>query len=53
LPPEKLKQVVLERVEQAAPDSRRLAFEVSEQYPANWRKSIPVVLEALKETGSD
>ena len=51
LPPEKLRQVVWERVEQAAPDSRRLAFEVSEQYPANWRKSIPVVLEALKETG--
>ena len=53
LPPEKLKQVVWERVEQAAPDSRRLAFEISEQYPANWRQSIQVVLDALKETGSD
>jgi len=50
LPPEELKQVVLERVEQAAPDGKRLAFEVSEQYPGNWRESIPVVLEALKET---
>ena len=40
----------VERVAEAAPDGRRLAFEVSEQYPANWRDSMPVVLEALKET---
>jgi hypothetical protein len=26
-------------VEQAAPDGRKLAFEISEQYPANWRES--------------
>jgi len=50
LPPAELREVVLERVEQAAPDGRKLAFEVSEQYPANWRESLPVVLEALKET---
>lgn len=50
LPPEQLRTLVLERVEQAAPDGRRLAFEVSEQYPANWKESVPVVLEALKET---
>ena len=50
LPPEQLKRVVLERVAEAAPDGRRLAFEVSEQYPDNWRESIPVVLEALRET---
>lgn len=49
-PPEELKRVVLERVAEAAPDGRRLAFEVSEQYPDNWRESIPVVLEALRET---
>jgi hypothetical protein len=32
------------------PLAERFAFEVSEQYPANWRESMPVVLEALKET---
>jgi len=45
-----LRSVVLERVEQAASDGRRQAFEVSEQYPANWRESLPVALAALKET---
>jgi hypothetical protein len=30
LPPEELKQVVWQRIQQAAPDGRRLAFEVSE-----------------------
>jgi hypothetical protein len=50
LAPEELKRVVLERVEEAAPDGHRLAFEVSEQYPDNWKTSMPVVLEALKET---
>jgi len=50
LPPAALKALVLQRVTEAAPDGRRLAFEVSEQYPANWRKSMPVVLDALKET---
>jgi len=50
LPPAELKATVLSRVEQAAPDGTKLAFEVSEQYPANWKDSIPIVLEALKET---
>jgi hypothetical protein len=50
LPPQALKDLVLARVQEAAPDGRKLAFEVSEQYPANWKTSIPVVLEALKET---
>ena len=50
LPPQELKELVLKRAAEAAPDGRRLAFEVSEQYPANWRESMPVVLEALKET---
>lgn len=50
LSPEQLGALVLERVEQAAPDGRKLAFEISEQYPANWRESVPVVLDALKET---
>jgi hypothetical protein len=50
LPPEQLKALVLERIEQAAPDGRRLAFEVSEQYPDNWKESMPVILQALRET---
>ncbi len=50
LPAEELKQVVLSRVAEGAPDGRRLAFEVSEQYPANWCESLGVVLEALRET---
>jgi hypothetical protein len=50
LPPEQLRALVLDRVAQAAPDGRRLAFEVSEQYPDNWKESIPVVLDALRET---
>jgi hypothetical protein len=50
LPPEKLRAKVLELVAQGSVGGRRLAFEVSEQYPANWRESMPVVLEALHET---
>jgi hypothetical protein len=50
LPPKELHRKVLEMVEQAGPDGRRLAFEVSEHIPANWFDSMPVVLEALKET---
>ena len=50
LPPRQLKELVLERVQEAALDGKRLAFEVSEQYPSNWRESIPIVLEALQET---
>lgn len=50
LPPAELRELVLKRAAEAAPDGRRLAFEVSEQYPANWRDSMPVVLKALQET---
>lgn len=50
LPPKALRRKVLEMVEQAAPDGRRLAFEVSEYLPANWKESMPVVLDALRET---
>ena len=49
LPPAELKALVWQRVAEAAPDGRRLALEVSEQYPANWKESMPVVLEALQE----
>ena len=49
LPPEDLKALVRDRVQQAAPDGRRLAFEVSEHSPTNWPISMPVVLDALRE----
>lgn len=49
LPPKELKELVRNLVKQAAPDGKQLAFEVSEQYPDNWKQSIPVVLEALNE----
>jgi EAL domain-containing protein (putative c-di-GMP-specific phosphodiesterase class I) len=52
LPPAQLKARVLELVAQATRDGAKLAFEVSEDLPANWRESIPVVMEALKETRS-
>jgi len=50
LPPAELRQLVLARVEEAAPDGRGLAFEISEVLQENWRESIPIVLAALKET---
>jgi hypothetical protein len=50
LPPDELCALVLRRVKQAAPDGTRLAFEVSEQLPENWKTSIPIVLDALRET---
>ncbi|MBN1874582.1 MAG: hypothetical protein JXA33_10165 [Anaerolineae bacterium] len=49
LPPQDLKDLVWARIQEASSDGRRLAFEVSEQYPANWQTSIPVVLETLNE----
>ena len=49
LPPQELKELVAKLVSQGAPEGRRLAFEVSEQYPHNWKESMPVVLEALNE----
>ena len=52
LPPAELRETVLTRVQEAGPDGTKLAFEVSEQYPANWRESMPVVLDALRETGN-
>lgn len=49
LPPAQLKAYVHRLIDEAAPDGRRLAFEVSEDLPANWRESLPVVLEVLRE----
>jgi len=52
LEPKKIRETILDAVQQAAPEGRRLAFEISEAIPDNWKESIPVVLEALKETRS-
>ena len=48
LPPEKLKEIITESVYQASEDGRNLAFEISEDIPANWQESIPFVLDTLK-----
>jgi hypothetical protein len=50
LPPQQLRELVLNRIAEGAPDGKRLAFEVSEQYPNNWKESMSVVLDALNET---
>lgn len=50
LPENELHDLVLDRVSQASQDGRKLAFEVSEQYPENWQTTLPVVLKALQET---
>ena len=51
LAPDELKQEMWRRVQDGAPDGRRLAFEVSEDRPARWRESMPVILAALNEMG--
>ncbi len=50
LPAHNLSDLVLRMVADAAPDGRRLALEVSEDLPPRWRESIPVILDALRET---
>ncbi len=47
LPEDELRELVVDLVKQAAPDGRKLAFEVSEQYPDNWQQSMPIVLDTL------
>ena len=47
LAPDDLKQEILSRVQDGAPDGRGLAFEVSEDRPARWRESMPVILATL------
>ena len=48
---DELKQEMWRRVQDGAPDGCRLAFEVSEDRPARWRESMPVILAALNEMG--
>lgn len=49
LPAEKLKEIIYDLVREGTINGKNLAFEISEHYPQNWKESIPVVLEALKE----
>jgi len=49
LPEERLREAVIARRERAG--KRGLAFEISEDVPGNWRESIPVVLDTLRELG--
>ena len=46
---EQLRKQIRNLTDQAAPDRRLLAFEISEDRPENWRESIPAVLETLKD----
>jgi hypothetical protein len=50
LPPERLRREVLQRVADGSAGGARLAFEISEDLPVSWEHSVPVVLEALRET---
>jgi hypothetical protein len=52
LAPDELKQEIWRRAQAGTPDGRRLAFEVSEDRPARWRESMPVILAALNEMGA-
>lgn len=49
LPPEQLAESVIAKRERAG--KRAFAFEISEDVPANWRESVPVVLETLEKLG--
>lgn len=49
LPAEDLTEQVHRMIEEGSVDGRLLAFEVSEQYPANWYDSMPVVLDAIND----
>lgn len=48
-PEEVLRQAVIDKRQRAG--KQALAFEISEDLPANWRETIPVVLETLKDLG--
>ena len=42
-----LRQAVMDKRQRAG--KQALAFEISEDLPANWQESIPIVLDTLKE----
>jgi len=47
LEPQDLRKKIHEFIRQASPDGLNLWFQISEDLPTNWEKSIPVVLDAL------
>jgi hypothetical protein len=47
LPPLELQALVRDMVRKASAGGSKLAFEVSEDVPENWKESIPVVLETI------
>jgi hypothetical protein len=49
LPPAQLRAAVCEMAQLGWTSGSRMAFEVSEHLPINWRESMPVVLAALQE----
>jgi hypothetical protein len=49
LPPDELREAVMAMRERAG--KQGLALEISEDVPANWRESVPVVLRALADVG--
>ncbi len=52
LPADELRQRICDLVAAAAPEGKRLALEVSENLPGNWRDSMPIVLDTLNELGT-
>ena len=48
-PEQVLRKAVLQKRQRAG--KKALAFEISEDLPANWQQSIPIVLATLKELG--
>jgi hypothetical protein len=46
-PTEGLRQAVIDKRRRAG--KKAFAFEISEDLPANWRETVPIVLETLKE----
>ena len=50
LPDDQLRKRVLQLVADGSDQGRRLAFELSEDVPAQWATKIPVILSALEET---
>jgi hypothetical protein len=49
LPPDELRRAVTGLRERAG--KKGLTFEISEEVPANWRESVPVVLQVLEDIG--
>lgn len=49
LPEKKLKKNIYKLIEEASDDGKKLALEVSEQYPENWERSMNVVLDSLND----